>query len=318
MAFTVAAAWAAPAGSVVGLSGNCTIESGGSRAPAKLGQQVQVGDAVDVPANGKLKLRMIDGSIVSIASGSHMTVASYDVDAAGHRQDAKLTLEQGLLRAVVTPVQQQPAGFEVGTAAGSAGVRSTDWFIETAPGWVQVAVLTGSVSLSSATTGAATIVPARSGAKLETDHEPAVLRQWTTAEFQRLISRTELPKPRPVQRKRTEESPSPSPYEQQQPPPDYGGYAPPGDAPQPPPPGSGYYPPPGGGYAPPPPPPGGGYYPPPAGGYAPAPRGGYSPPPGGGYYPGPGGPYRPRPDRGGYPSRVPPATRGGANQGYSQ
>jgi hypothetical protein len=102
-------ALAAPAGTVVGLNGACVVESGSARSAAKLGQPVQVGDTVVVPADGKLKLRMTDGSVVSVASGTRMTIAAYGTDGAGQRQGAKLSLGQGLLRAVVAPVDRRRA-----------------------------------------------------------------------------------------------------------------------------------------------------------------------------------------------------------------
>src|SRR5260370_40422897 len=83
---------AAPAGSVVGLSGSCFVESGGRRTALKMGQGVQVADTVDGPADGKLKLRMTDGSVVSVAAGTRMTISAYATDASGQRQDGKLAL----------------------------------------------------------------------------------------------------------------------------------------------------------------------------------------------------------------------------------
>ena len=76
---------------------------------------------------------MADGSIISVAAGTQMTIRAYAVDAAGQRQNATLSLGQGLLRAVVAPVTG-PARFEVDTAVGTAAVRSTDWFVEAFPG----------------------------------------------------------------------------------------------------------------------------------------------------------------------------------------
>ena len=158
---------AAPAGSVVGLSGTCFVESGGARAPLRIGQQVQVTDTVDVPADGKLKLRMTDGSVISVGAGSRVTVSAYATDAGGQRQTTQLSLAQGLLRAAVSPMGR-PASFEVSTAVGTAAVRGTDWFIEALPGSAQVGVLEGSVSLTSAAAmGVAAIdtVPVRLAAR---------------------------------------------------------------------------------------------------------------------------------------------------------
>jgi hypothetical protein len=182
---------AAPAGTVVGLSGACVVESGGARGPAKLGQPVQVGDSVDVPADGKMKLRMSDGSVVSVAAGTRMTVASYGVDGAGQRQEAKLSLAQGLLRAVVAPVDR-PASFEVSTAVGTAAARSTDWFVEGSATSMQVGVLSGSVAMTSRATQRAVVIPPRWGARLEAGRDPVSPRVWSQAEFDAVTARTDV------------------------------------------------------------------------------------------------------------------------------
>jgi hypothetical protein len=185
-------ALAAPAGTVVGLSGQCFVESGGARAPLRLGQAVQVSDTVEVPAGGKLKLRMNDGSVVSVAEGSRMTVSAYVVNAAGQRENAHLSLGQGLLRAVVAPVER-PASFEVETAVGTAAVRSTDWFVEASGGSMQVGVLTGSVDMISRATRRGVLIPAHWGGRLEAGRDPVPPRVWSQAEFDAVIARTDAP-----------------------------------------------------------------------------------------------------------------------------
>jgi len=184
-------ALAAPAGTVVGLSGASVVESGGARGAVKLGQPVQVGDTVEVPADGKLKLRMADGSVISVAAGTRLTIAAYGVDAAGQRQEARLSLAQGLLRAVVAPVER-PASFEVNTAVGAAAVRSTDWFVEGSATAMQVGVLSGSVEMTSAATKRRQLIPARWGARMEVGRDPVPPRVWSPAEFAAFIARTDV------------------------------------------------------------------------------------------------------------------------------
>ena len=187
-----AGALAAPAGTVVGLSGQCFVDSGGTRAPLRLGQTVQVSDTVEVPAGGKLKLRMTDGSVVSVAEGSRVTVSAYAVNAAGQREGAHLSLGQGLMRAVVAPVER-PASFEVETAVGTAAVRSTDWFVEASGGSMQVGVLTGSVDMVSRATRRGVLIPAHWGGRLEAGRDPVPPRVWSQAEFDAVIGRTDVP-----------------------------------------------------------------------------------------------------------------------------
>jgi hypothetical protein len=276
-----AARAAEPAGNVVAIAGDCFVEAEGKRTPLKMGDGVHVADTIDVPSNAKLKLRMNDGSIVSVASGSQMTIAAYLIDADGKRHEAALSLTQGVLRAVVSPVDR-PSTFEIKTAVGAAGARSTDWFVEMQPGQMVVGVVAGTVVLQSAGTGAEVTIPAGSGASAATGQDPTAPRVWRKAEFNALSVRTDFPQtaaPKPPSPRRS----TPRSSEPAEP-----------DAP------SAYPPPnsPSGGYNP---NAGGSYNPGSGQGYQP-PYGGYSPPSGGGGYGGrSGGGYQSPSGTGGRP-----------------
>jgi hypothetical protein len=179
------------AATVVALDGQCFAEADGKRRVLRIGEAIYAGETVDVPAGAKLKLRMGDGSVISLASGSRMTIHTFGIDTGGQRRDAKLILTNGLLRAVVSPVSQ-PSIFEVDCAVGKAEVRSTDWFIEAQPASARVGVLEGSVVLTSRATGRSVTIPARWGARLEAGLDPVGARVWTTAEFAEVIARTEV------------------------------------------------------------------------------------------------------------------------------
>lgn len=180
---------APPAGEVLALNGQCMVAAGVPPVALKQGDAIHVGDSVTCPAGAKAKLRMSDGSVISVAPGSRLTVATYDTGG-GHR-DARLTLAAGLLRAVVAAVGG-PSHFEVDTATGVAAVRSTDWFIEAKPGVTQVGVLAGIVTLTSAATGHSVDIPARQGARVNKGKDPARPRVWRKAQFANVIARTTL------------------------------------------------------------------------------------------------------------------------------
>lgn len=186
-----APAWAAaPAGEVLALKGGCTAERDGKTMALKAGDPVLVGDTVVVPADGRLKLRMVDGSVIAEAAGSRMTIGSYEAGGASGR-NVGLTLAQGLLRAVVAPAGQA-SRFEVETATGVAAVRSTDWFVEAKPVGTQVGVLDGVVTLTSAGTHNAVSIPARWGSRVEPGRDPVPPRVWAKREFDDVIERTDL------------------------------------------------------------------------------------------------------------------------------
>ncbi|MGH7095972.1 MAG: FecR family protein [Stellaceae bacterium] len=182
---------AAAAGEVVGAVGSCLAEAQGQARPLRLGNPVYVADTIEVPAGARLKLRMSDGSVISLGSGTRLAVADYRTGAGGVRVSAQLSLVSGLVRAVVAQVNR-PATFEVSTAVGVAAVRSTDWFIEAQPASAQVGVLEGSVSLTSAATRHSVVIPARWGTKLYAGRDPLLPRVWAPAEFDAVIAQTDL------------------------------------------------------------------------------------------------------------------------------
>lgn len=181
------AAAATPAGTVVVVSGSCTDHG----RVLKRGDAVQISDTVDVPEDGNLKLQMADGSVISVAPGSSMTVASYNIGGSGRH--VKLSLTQGLLRAQVTLVTG-PSTFEVSTAVGTASVGSdsADWFIKAQGGSAQVGVLNGTVDLTSTVTGQSVSIPAHWGTRLESGLDPVLPRVWTQREFSAVIRLTEV------------------------------------------------------------------------------------------------------------------------------
>jgi hypothetical protein len=183
----VGAAAATPAGTVVAVSGSCTDRG----RVLKLGGTVQISDTVDVPEDGNLKLQMADGSVISVAPGSSMTVASYNYGGSGRH--VRLSLTQGLLRAHVTSVTG-PSMFEVSTAVGTASVGSdsADWFIKAQAGSAQVGALAGTVDLTSTVTGQSVSIPAHWGTRLESGLDPVLPRVWTQREFSAVIRLTEV------------------------------------------------------------------------------------------------------------------------------
>jgi hypothetical protein len=186
-----AAAAGPQAGAVLAMFGQCIGETDGSAHTLSLGDPVYVAETVDVAAGAKLRLRMNDGSIISIASGTRLTIADYRVGDGGQSRAATLSLGMGLLRAVVSALKG-PAHFEVDTATGVAAVRSTDWFIEAKPRSTRVGVLDGRVSLQSLATGREIVIPAHWGARVEAGRDPVPARVWSDAEFDNFIRRTSL------------------------------------------------------------------------------------------------------------------------------
>jgi hypothetical protein len=176
---------ATPAGTVAVVSGSCTDHGH----VLKAGDAVQIGDTLEVPVGSHLKLRMVDGSVISVAPGSSITVERYNIASSG--RDVKLSLTQGLLRAQVSSVTG-PSTFDVSpAAAASVGSASADWFIRTQTGLAQAGVLAGKIDLTSTTTGESVSIPAHWGTRLEAGRSPVPPRNWTQAEFEEVTHSTQ-------------------------------------------------------------------------------------------------------------------------------
>jgi len=178
------------AGTVLAIKGDCVAEPDKQPAPLKTGDSVTVGETIATGEGAKLKLQMVDGSVIAAGANSRITIQSYGKDQAGKR-DVSLGLASGLLRAVVAPAEQ-PSKFEISTATGVAAVRSTDWFIESKADTTKVGVLHGTVSLTSRATRHAVDIPDGWGARVIADHDPVKPRLWEDSEFQDVIDRTDL------------------------------------------------------------------------------------------------------------------------------
>jgi hypothetical protein len=185
-------ALAADAGEVLTFNGECFAIAGDQRTALKMGDTVHAGDVIEVPAGARLKLRMADGSVIALASGSRMTIQTYDVSSDGTKRDARLKLDSGLVRAVVAKVTE-PSNFEIDTATGVAAARSTDWFVETAPDKTLVSVLDGTVAFSRAGAPAdagTVLIPPESGSELAAQGPPSPVKAVPKTVFEQLIHRT--------------------------------------------------------------------------------------------------------------------------------
>jgi hypothetical protein len=194
------------AGSVVGIVGQAFADRSGQRYGLRLGDQFFVDDALTASAGAKLKLRLIDGSVVSLAENTTLRIDAYVLNSSGQRQSAVISLGGGLIRAITVPASQ-PAVFEIHTAVGTSGARSTDWFSGvltaspppgsrlsgTPPGSTYVVVLGGTVALTSRATGREVLIQPRYGSEVLPGQDPHPPVLHTQAELDRFIARTEVP-----------------------------------------------------------------------------------------------------------------------------
>ena len=144
--FTADAAIAADTavGSVVAVRGAVFTDTAGSLTPLVVDAPVHEGDAI-VTRDGKARIALEDGSIVSVAENTRVRIGQYE--RAPGNVKARLALVSGALRLLVARIGRG-GHFEVETETAIAAVRGTDWLIEASPERTSVALLNGKVAVS--------------------------------------------------------------------------------------------------------------------------------------------------------------------------
>ena len=142
-----AAADGAPIGKVTKVRGTAFLQRDGARTPLEVGAALQAEDLIITLADARAKLTFIDGSTVTVSEFSKLTLDKYAFDAGAAKRDAAMSLETGVLRAVVAKVATG-SRFEVATGTAVAGVRGTDWIVQAEGARTQVYVIEGAVDVA--------------------------------------------------------------------------------------------------------------------------------------------------------------------------
>ncbi len=120
----------------------------------KSGTVVNVGDTFETKADGKVKIRLNDGSEMIVAANSRVTIENVTVDENTGKRKIILDLLTGKVRSRVKKKYDGENTFTVKTRTAVAGVRGTDFVASFEPGeneWVsEIRTFEGMVHLESA------------------------------------------------------------------------------------------------------------------------------------------------------------------------
>jgi len=136
----------AAAGKVTYLDGSANrIPSGGTEAALSMDQDVERGDTIATGAGAKLEITLGDGSVVRMTENSRLVLDRVEAVDVGWK--VRLSLSLGAVWAKVSKRSEGEPGFEVQTQRVVAGVRGTQFFVDTADDHA-VVVLEGQVNVS--------------------------------------------------------------------------------------------------------------------------------------------------------------------------
>lgn len=118
-------------GHIVNVAGKVRIRKDGSKDTkdirvARAGDVVMVGDIINTPSDGMIKLLMKDKSLMDLGPSSLFKVNSFQANGGADRQ-MESTIVYGSLRAAVTQKLQGRGSFKVRSPSATMGVRGTEF-----------------------------------------------------------------------------------------------------------------------------------------------------------------------------------------------
>lgn len=148
LSFGALSTHAAPVGEVLAVRGSATVVLNGQPTPLAAGSKIESGSEIQTAAQGRLKIRFIDGSVVILSDGSRLRVADFSVDDSNRRKSARFELDIGLISQRVAPAEN--GSWNVKTPTVVTAVRGTEYIIEVKPDTgTDVSIQSGAVSVNS-------------------------------------------------------------------------------------------------------------------------------------------------------------------------
>ncbi len=107
---------------------------------------VYVGDCIRTKSHSKVAIAFRDGSVVRLAPGTRIEVSEYELDGKDKRQDAKIKITRGKIRAIVAKASKADS-FTIVTPNAAGTVKGSDIFVYYQAGKTGVLVTEGHMSI---------------------------------------------------------------------------------------------------------------------------------------------------------------------------
>ena len=124
-------AFADPVAKVVKLTGEVTLTHNGSDRAVTVDTALNVGDVVKTGARARLRLKFIDGSILSFAEQTTISIEQFDYNSGSQSRNVILNIAGGIINAAATKSASGDFNYRVHHGDVYSAVRGTEWFADT-------------------------------------------------------------------------------------------------------------------------------------------------------------------------------------------
>ncbi len=134
------------AGNVSALLPAANIERAGSALAASRGAEVELNDLVRTNDQGRIRIKLLDHSLISIGVNSQLRIVTHDPTS----RQTSVELNFGKLRAQVAKITRAGGRFELRAPNAVAGVIGTDFGVDASdPSFTKFICLSGDVQITS-------------------------------------------------------------------------------------------------------------------------------------------------------------------------
>lgn len=188
-------AWADPVAQVVKLRGNAVVIRDNATAPLVLGAALEPGDQLTTDASARVRLQLIDGSVINLGSQSTFSIDEVVSNGPGTDRQVQLDLEAGALHAHAAPATPS-SRFEIRTPKAITAVRGTEWGMLSDTEKTDVMVLSGRVGVrKNELSGASGVALTSQRGISVTNAALGDSSRWGEDRFAAMLAATEVPGP---------------------------------------------------------------------------------------------------------------------------
>jgi hypothetical protein len=134
-------------GQATKVTGDVRIQRDGADMPVSVGTALQLGDVIRTGPGARLRVRFIDGSILTFAQTTTLSIDIFSLDSANHSRSVILTMLQGIVDAAAAKSGEDKFDYEIRTGSGYSAVRGTEWIVAAQPATTSVFVISGQVEV---------------------------------------------------------------------------------------------------------------------------------------------------------------------------
>ena len=158
------------------------------------GTALQLGDVINTGPGGRLRLRLVDGSILTLGENTSLSIDIFAVDGTNKSRTVVMTLLSGIVNAAAAKSGEDKFDYQIKTANAYSAVRGTQWIVDapqgsTGAGSTGVYVLSGQVELG-ANSGQPVLIPAGNWSSVDAQGKLSAVQPTTPEMLQPLLNAT--------------------------------------------------------------------------------------------------------------------------------